>query len=611
MRRPRVRRRTEGGAVAVLFAILALLLLMMSAFAVDLTMQVNRKHYLQDTLDAAAQAGAFDLPSDTATARTSALTFAAAHDATATGANAPFVDFWCVVASTSGAVDTTQIPSTCYPGAAPYTISKYAGLVCGPLLCAIPCVQPVPNNGTPAVSCNTIRVTSKRDVPFSFAPAGGINQGSTGAVISVACRGACGTVAPNPMDVAIVADRTPSMSTPDLQAMQAGIKSMLQVMEPSQQYVTLGTINRSSTTTRSTASCNSTGKGLTWPTSNPSVGQFMPMAFYKDYLTGTALNTSSKLVQGLNCLDDQRDNVSGTALASPMKAAARYLLGMDPNNLGSLPERNPTPKKVIIFETDGQPWEVPSTGGSTNLEDTSNGGDVFSNVNSKVTNGPVTTTSTSTSSSTQNRQVGWFSTYKDTYNYTTTTTTKTTTTSYTGGQNACANLASVAQKARAKGILIITIAYNLSRQAQCGDNNNNGSGPPNDSSNTTTTDTITNITPSSCRSTSWGGQLTLNTGCTQNATITVDRDVTNTVTAYDQAPDSRVLDVLAGAASPNADNVPSAANNGCSTDSERATENADGDYFFCAASGSDMASIFTTALSQVSTGIKLIRMPGS
>ena len=47
----------------------------------------------------------------------------------------------------------------------------------------------------------------------------------------------------------------------------------------------------------------------------------------------------------------------------------------------------------------------------------------------------------------------------------------------------------------------------------------------------------------------------------------------------------------------------------CATAAGRATENSDGDYFFCGASGVDMAPIFKTALSQVSKGIKLIKMP--
>jgi len=47
----------------------------------------------------------------------------------------------------------------------------------------------------------------------------------------------------------------------------------------------------------------------------------------------------------------------------------------------------------------------------------------------------------------------------------------------------------------------------------------------------------------------------------------------------------------------------------CSTTTGRNTENADGDFFFCAASGTDMASIFVTGLSQISQGIRLIQLP--
>ena len=52
-------------------------------------------------------------------------------------------------------------------------------------------------------------------------------------------------------------------------------------------------------------------------------------------------------------------------------------------------------------------------------------------------------------------------------------------------------------------------------------------------------------------------------------------------------------------------------NNGCSTTALQAAENSDGDYFFCAASGDNMAPIFKTALGQVSKGVKLLNLPGS
>ena len=93
------RRRDESGAVAIIVALMAVLLLMFAAFAVDIGMQINRKQQLQETLDAAAQAGAFELPGSANAARTEALEFAAAHDPSETGTLAPNVDFWCLVAS--------------------------------------------------------------------------------------------------------------------------------------------------------------------------------------------------------------------------------------------------------------------------------------------------------------------------------------------------------------------------------------------------------------------------------------------------------------------------------------------------------------------------------
>ncbi len=476
------RPRGERGAVALLVAALATCLLLAGALTVDITMQTDRQQNLVVTLDSAAQAGAFRMP-DTAAATVDALRFATLHDDSATGANTPFIDFWCVVASSGTAPsftpDTNQIPATCEPGVAPYTVAKYPGTVCNSTRCAIPC---------PATkTCNTVRMSSKRDVPFSLARVVGITKGSTGALQSVACKGSCGTVSPNPMDVAVVADRTGSMSSTDINAMVSGIKSMFQVMTPSQQYVSLGSIGRSATLTRSTAACNSTTKGLTYPSSSALLGQWVPVGFHNDYLTGTALNSASNLVKATNCLTTSSG--TGTHLAAPMKAAARYLLNYDLNNISSLPARTGTPRKAIIFETDGQPNES-ITGGSTSL-------------------GSAT-------------DIGAGS----------------------DGNLACANMKTVAQNAKDANILIVTVAYNLSTD-KCG----SGISSP-------------------------------------------------TVAA-----------ALAAAASPKAPGVPSTYDYDCSTSAGRIGENADGDYFFCGASGDDLASLFKTAFGQLSGGIRLMRMP--
>jgi Flp pilus assembly protein TadG len=589
------RKRDERGVVAILVALLALLICMFAAYAVDIGMQVNTKHQLNDTLDAAAQAGAYELPGSSITARAQALAFATAHDPTETGTLAPNVDFWCVVASkvTAGlnVVDATQIPSTCYPGPAPYTVGATYGdsrlINCSAVLCAIPCVEPVSNTGTPKIACNTIRVFQGRDVPFAFAPAGGISKGTTGTVVSVACKGSCGTIAPNPMDVAVVADRTESMALADVDEMVAGIKGMLQQMTPSQQYVSLGTIGRSSASSTS-QSGNCTDGQLTWPSTSVTSGKFMPVSFSDNYVDGGVLEPGSALVKGVECIGTANRSVreTGTSLAAPMKAATRYLLGIDDNNLSVLGVRTAPVTKVLIFETDGQPNERTATGGSTLL---SSPDDPFSSQMSLDPTGVMTTQPDTSSSVT----VGTVVTKTVTHN-------KTLTYTYNGGANACQNLVDVAAQAKAQGILVIMIAYNMTGK-QCFDWDGYAAGYVNRTNYVAATD----VTP--------GPEAETTT--TSGTTTTITKYETKTVTKHVKAGSSTpVLNVMAQAASPTrvvdgGGGVASAADSDCSSVAKRTAENADGDYFFCAASGTDMAPIFRTALSQASKGIKLIKMP--
>ena len=67
---------------------------------------------------------------------------------------------------------------------------------------------------------------------------------------------------------------------------------------------------------------------------------------------------------------------------------------------------------------------------------------------------------------------------------------------------------------------------------------------------------------------------------------------------------------MAGRGSVTPTGVASTANNATAgPTAEQTAENSDGDYFFCAATGTDMAPIFKTALSQATKGIKLIKLP--
>jgi hypothetical protein len=612
------RKRDELGVVAIIAALLSVVLLMFAAYAVDIGMQINRKHQLHDTLDAAAQAGAYNLPGNSNTAKADALAFALAHDPTETGSLKPNVDFWCVVASklTSGVYqpDSTQLPSTCYPGASPYTAGaayKTTGrtVSCSSKLCAIPCVEPAQNTATPKIACNTIRVYQGRTVDFGFAPAGGIQHGSTGNIISVACKGSCGTIAPNPMDVAVVADRTMSMNTTDVSAMITGIKGMLQQMTPSQQFVSLGTIGRSGASSTSQSGSCVSGQ-LSYPSSSVDTGSFVPVSFSKDYVDGAGtLQTGTALIKAIECLSNRSPVETGTALAAPMKAAARYLLGYDANNVGELdvPPRTPTPRKVLIFETDGQPNEriaytaanqINRKIGSTSLTSTA---EPFSSQMS-LDPTPVNTTqadTTVTTGTTTNK------TKTITHN-------KTITYTYNGGAGACQNLANVATEAKAQGILVIMIAYNLTGKkcfdwdghAPCaaGDSNCKGSvAGYDDRSNNYLAGTSTVAGPEA------------QTVVTSGGVTTTTKYETKTETRHNKAASSTsVLSVMAAAASPTSvvdgsGGVPSAAESDCSTTAMQTAENGDGDFFFCAASGTTMAPIFRTALSQAAKGIKLLK----
>ena len=112
------RERDDSGAVAVLVALLAVVLFVSAAIAVDITQKVLTRQTLHDTLDTAAHAGAYALPGDGVGAKAAALAMAKANDPSVV----PQVDLWCVVASTGAAmtVKSAQIPSTCNPGPAPY-----------------------------------------------------------------------------------------------------------------------------------------------------------------------------------------------------------------------------------------------------------------------------------------------------------------------------------------------------------------------------------------------------------------------------------------------------------------------------------------------------------
>lgn len=567
--RTRARRRDERGAIAVMTAVMATVLFGLGAIAIDISMLAMERQKLHDAVDSAAHAGAFAMPGDGLTAINAARSMALSNDADLSwdfsGQN-PKIRLWCVVAATTStppAVKADQIPSTCNPGTGPFTTSKYPDLRCNTAICKIPCAP------SPSTRCNTVEVVAEKKVPYGFANIWGISNGSTGSVASAACKGSCGSESPNPLDVVVMADRTASMETADRQLMKSAILESLKTMNPEMHYVAFGTIHKSRTSdftpkertygpqtddyattgaadsdtkynynghwdgtgktkpTSATSTCLSEasselpdsaatppilkyGSTFTWGTPaktwgpypapdriNPMTvtedqlksGTWIPVGFKNDYQLPKALpenpsvlNNNSDLVDSVSCLPQSTRQEYGTNLASAMKEAVRYAFANNPalTRPGNI-------RKVVIFETDGQPSE-PRTFGNTDLAS----GDVGS----------------------------------------------------TNGVTGCNNLTSVANAAKAAHgdkLLIITIGFGDAATAKCG-----GSG-------------------------------------------------------------TAVRNVLAAAASPSPSGGASTANSCQGADI--ALENADGDFFFCSTSGTDLADIFKSAILSAQEGIKLVKLP--
>jgi Flp pilus assembly protein TadG len=306
--------REDGQVLPLLVLGVLVVALGIAAIVIDVGHAYLVKRQLQSTADAAALAAADVLPSTT-TALSAASEFGPTNKNRIAGVDVTqTAKAWCLKSQTN-----------CY-GNAPNT---------------------APTNG----KANGIVVTETAAVPTTFAKLFGIDS------INVSAKStACGNCHSQPLDIALVLDRTGSMDlSGSMPALRAGVKAFLQSLDPATAYVTLLVLPPAGTA----GSCS---PPQTWSpsTSDPFVAFFAPY-FYPpnssttytvvrmshDYKTGSALNTSSPLVQAVDCL------AAGgpTAYKEALMAAQDELV-----NHGS---GRANAKRVIVFETDGAANTVP------------------------------------------------------------------------------------------------------------------------------------------------------------------------------------------------------------------------------------------------------------
>lgn len=322
----------EGGQALILAVFALIVLFGFVSVTIDIGIFLQERRDVQNAVDAAALAGAQELPDSGTTANNVARQWAGLneHNTPFSGVN---TSFRCVVGdrNNDGKPDLGDVPAVCNPGPS-------AGFKCRDGICISPCDFSLPAN-----RCNTIQVKAEKKVDFSFAPVLSILDSSsrcvfdacsTGVISGVACRGACGSPPTEPLDLVMILDRTTSMSTADLAEAKSAAKSALTIMNPDVQHIALGVLSKA----RPGDKCNSVFN-------NSDPGEWITVDFNSNYLNPDgSLNTGSELVKAINCLNRAVTSGAHTNLGDPTKAAVDLIKA----------KGRPGVKKAIILLTDGQ-----------------------------------------------------------------------------------------------------------------------------------------------------------------------------------------------------------------------------------------------------------------
>jgi hypothetical protein len=351
-----VRNRAEGddGAILVLAAVLLIILFALAALAVDITLKSTDRQQLWNSADAAALAGASLLP-DGLAAESEATTFALANDIDLAGDIT--TTFRCLVADrdNNGSPDANEVPGACDPG--PDVPASGPPWVCANGICTAPCV---PADGD---VCNTIVLESEKTTDFAFAPAIGIEQGTTG-IVSAACRGSCGVGLTGPVDLIMVLDRSGSMTNAsesppplpnDMDQVERAALAVLDFFDPAIQRVGLAVLPPADKLNE----CNNAG--------TPADGRYLVVglsADYKDTLNydfdGDGIpdvDSTSELVNIIRCSTDG----GNTDLGGPIRDLAGHTTEVGDDAYTELMNNGrPGVKKGILFLSDGGANHPPS-----------------------------------------------------------------------------------------------------------------------------------------------------------------------------------------------------------------------------------------------------------
>jgi len=279
----------ESGQMLVLFVLLLGVIVGFVALTIDVGAAYHKRQQMQIVADAAALAGAQELPDDTVAAELIAREYAQRNGLDP---------------------DTLDISFEC---------TSDFDLAC----------DPSQNRW------DTIAVEARGSSPSFFAPllnyvVGVENCWSNSCAVSAsaaACRGLCGGDPTVPVDAVLILDRTGSMSGNDMQNAKNAAETLLETFDPDLHKVGLGVLGPS------LSMSNACQSGLP--------GEWLPVHLSDDYLnSGGQLFNGSRLVDTIHCLTTSS---VGTDLGDPIRAAVAELQA----------NGRPDTKRGIVLLTDG------------------------------------------------------------------------------------------------------------------------------------------------------------------------------------------------------------------------------------------------------------------
>jgi hypothetical protein len=236
----------QRGQIIVLFELVLIVILGLAALVIDGGVLRNNRQILVNTLDSAALAGGHYLPvtgsAEAATAN-ALINKTIQADYPGLPVSGYTIVYKCLIGvdpATNLAWISRDVPATCDPthavGHTPVAGDFIGAGVNRTSLC----------DPTLGDKCNTVVITGSAITQYKLAPVLGLNNGSTGAVVSVACNGPCGGSPVVPVDLVIILDRTGSMVGNDssghdkITSLKTAAKAVLGVYDPTKQRVALG-----------------------------------------------------------------------------------------------------------------------------------------------------------------------------------------------------------------------------------------------------------------------------------------------------------------------------------------------------------------------------------